>query len=219
MFKSEGLKPVAFQAMGQQSSRWQGGAVQVQSSQLTHSLKAPGSNPRACPLTHREKPVTNFFCFFKFNLQPPRLVRVDQPRLQRAHHPRHVARVLARDVAAQAAFERANFVTGFSRWVKGQAQGLEPSAFKLWVNFFRERVQPHRDRGPRHLELPAACAAPVVRRDAGAGAVAAAVLRHLAVGFELDRRPDLGGAASWAEPVALAVARVRFVDGTRAVVF
>jgi hypothetical protein len=28
--------------------------------QLTHSSKAPGSNPRACPLTHREKPVTNF---------------------------------------------------------------------------------------------------------------------------------------------------------------
>jgi hypothetical protein len=37
-------------------------------------------------------------------------------------------------VAAQVAFERAKFVTGFSRWVKGQAQGLEPGAFKLWVN-------------------------------------------------------------------------------------
>jgi hypothetical protein len=28
----------------------------------------------------------------------------------------------------------AKFVTGFSRWVKGQAQGLGPVAFKLWVN-------------------------------------------------------------------------------------
>ncbi len=28
--------------------------------QLTHSLKAPGDNTCACPLTHREKPVTNF---------------------------------------------------------------------------------------------------------------------------------------------------------------
>ena len=27
---------------------------------MTHSLKPPDSNPRACPLTHREKPVTNF---------------------------------------------------------------------------------------------------------------------------------------------------------------
>jgi hypothetical protein len=29
--------------------------------------------------------------------------------------------------------ERAKFVSGFSRWVKGQAQGLEPGGFKLWV--------------------------------------------------------------------------------------
>jgi hypothetical protein len=29
---------------------------------------------------------------------------------------------------------KAKFVTGFSRWVKGQAQGLRPGAFKLWVN-------------------------------------------------------------------------------------
>jgi hypothetical protein len=29
-----------------------------------------------------------------------------------------------RGVAVQVAFERAKFVTGFSRWVKGQAQGL-----------------------------------------------------------------------------------------------
>jgi hypothetical protein len=26
-------------------------------------------------------------------------------------------------------------VTGFSRWVKGQAQGLAPGGFKLWVNW------------------------------------------------------------------------------------
>jgi hypothetical protein len=31
------------------------------------------------------------------------------------------------------AFGRAKFVTGFSRWVKGQAQRLEPGGFKLWV--------------------------------------------------------------------------------------
>jgi hypothetical protein len=42
-------------------------------------------------------------------------------------------RVRVRDVAAQVARESAKFVTGFSRWVKGQAQGLEPGGFKLWV--------------------------------------------------------------------------------------
>jgi hypothetical protein len=26
------------------------------------------------------------------------------------------------------------FASGFSRWVKGQAQGLAPGGFKLWVN-------------------------------------------------------------------------------------
>jgi hypothetical protein len=42
---------------------------------------------------------------------------------------------LARGVAVQAACEiRKVCVTGFSRWVKGQAQGLEPGGFKLWVN-------------------------------------------------------------------------------------
>jgi hypothetical protein len=39
------------------------------------------------------------------------------------------------DVAVQVAFGKAKFVTGFSRWVKGQAQGLEPGAFKLWVSW------------------------------------------------------------------------------------
>ena len=39
-----------------------------------------------------------------------------------------------RGVAAQVAFGKAKFVTGFSRRVKGQAQGLEPGAFKLWVH-------------------------------------------------------------------------------------
>jgi hypothetical protein len=34
-------------------------------------------------------------------------------------------------------WESAKFVTGFSRWVKGQAQGLEPGAFKLWVNWIQ----------------------------------------------------------------------------------
>jgi hypothetical protein len=44
----------------------------------------------------------------------------------------------------QVAFERAKFVTGFSRWVKGQGQNQNQVAFKLWVNNIRERV-----RGPR----------------------------------------------------------------------
>jgi hypothetical protein len=36
-------------------------------------------------------------------------------------------------------------VTGFSRWVKGQAQGMEPGGFKLWVNWICELVRgPHR---------------------------------------------------------------------------
>ena len=51
-----------------------------------------------------------------------------QPRVHvRAH----------RGVAARVEpFEKlaAKFVTGFSRWVKGQAQGLEPGGFKRWVN-------------------------------------------------------------------------------------
>jgi hypothetical protein len=46
-------------------------------------------------------------------------------------------------VAVQVAFERAKFVTGFSRWVTGQAQGLQPGAFKLWGNGV-QLVQPHR---------------------------------------------------------------------------
>jgi hypothetical protein len=42
------------------------------------------------------------------------------------------------DVAVvQVACERAKFVTGFSRWVKGQVQGLQPGGFKLWVNWIR----------------------------------------------------------------------------------
>jgi hypothetical protein len=49
----------------------------------------------------------------------------------------------ARGVAVQVVpFERAKFVTGFSRWVKGQAQGLEPGAFKLWVNCIRALYSP-----------------------------------------------------------------------------
>jgi hypothetical protein len=46
-----------------------------------------------------------------------------------------VAALERRHVAAQRLqCERAKFVTGFSRWVKGQAQGLQPGGFKLWVN-------------------------------------------------------------------------------------
>jgi hypothetical protein len=37
---------------------------------------------------------------------------------------------------ARCVCEIANFVgTGYSRWVKGQAQGLQQGGFKLWVNF------------------------------------------------------------------------------------
>jgi hypothetical protein len=38
--------------------------------------------------------------------------------------------------------ERAKFVTGSSRWVKGQAQGLQADGFKLWVNYWIHPVQP-----------------------------------------------------------------------------
>jgi hypothetical protein len=38
--------------------------------------------------------------------------------------------------------ERAKFVTGSSRWVKGQAQGLQPGGFKLWVNWIRALYRP-----------------------------------------------------------------------------
>jgi hypothetical protein len=41
----------------------------------------------------------------------------------------------------------ANFETKKSRWVKGQAQGLNPGGFKLWVNCIQP-VQP-----PPHCEL------------------------------------------------------------------
>jgi hypothetical protein len=52
---------------------------------------------------------------------------------------------LLRGVAVQVGFRRAKFVTGFSRWVKGQAQGLEPGGFKLWVNVaFTTCTAPHR---------------------------------------------------------------------------
>jgi hypothetical protein len=35
-------------------------------------------------------------------------------------------------------------VTGFSRWVKGQAQGLQPGGFKLWVkNWIQLCTAPH----------------------------------------------------------------------------
>jgi hypothetical protein len=40
--------------------------------------------------------------------------------------------------------ERAKFVTGFSRWVKGQAQGLEPGGFKLRVKLDSTRTAPPR---------------------------------------------------------------------------
>jgi hypothetical protein len=36
-----------------------------------------------------------------------------------------------RGVAVQVEFGQAKFVTGFSRWVKGQAQGLQAGGFKL----------------------------------------------------------------------------------------
>jgi hypothetical protein len=48
----------------------------------------------------------------------------------------------------------ATFVSGFSRWVKGQAQGLQPGGFKLWVNWIRELLQPRRGarRGGVHFD-------------------------------------------------------------------
>jgi hypothetical protein len=53
--------------------------------------------------------------------------------------------------STQVAFGKAKFVTCFSRWVKGQAQGWKPGGFKLWVNWILQPVQPptvvrHRQR-------------------------------------------------------------------------
>ena len=56
----------------------------------------------------------------------------------------HRGRALAH--AAQAhhvAVQEQSFATGFSRWVKGQAQGLSQGAFKLWVNWMATGTQPH----------------------------------------------------------------------------
>jgi hypothetical protein len=39
--------------------------------------------------------------------------------------------------------KRAKFVTGFSLWVKGQARGLEPGGFKLWVKLSSACTAPH----------------------------------------------------------------------------
>jgi hypothetical protein len=47
---------------------------------------------------------------------------------------------------------RLYFVTGFSRWVKGQAQGLQPGGFKLrvnWIGFNLDWIQ--LERGPHHV--------------------------------------------------------------------
>jgi hypothetical protein len=57
-------------------------------------------------------------------------------RVLRPHHE------TIRGVAARVAFGRATFVTGFSRWVKGQAQGLESGAFKLWVDWISACTAP-----------------------------------------------------------------------------
>ena len=58
-----------------------------------------------------------------------------------ARHTGHSSAFL--DVAVQVECEeRAKFVTGFSRWVKGQAQRLEPGSFKLWVNCIRTCTAP-----------------------------------------------------------------------------
>ena len=67
----------------------------------------------------------------------------------------HLQPLLARhlDVAVHVACERAKFVTGFSQWVKGQAQGLEPGAFKLWVNWIQLVQAPHLDALERLLLL------------------------------------------------------------------
>jgi hypothetical protein len=88
---------------------------------------------------------------------PPRLAAAVRRRVRGAVEPRHLVVELAgerhRDVAAQVACERAKFVTCFSRWVKGQAQGLEPGGFKLWVTTrFDWYTAPHLERhGGAHV--------------------------------------------------------------------
>jgi hypothetical protein len=75
---------------------------------------------------------------------------------QQPHHRAERQRVVHRGVAVHVAFERAKFVTGFSRWVKGQAQGLEPGAFKLWVNWILNLYSPYRHRELDVAEVPGA---------------------------------------------------------------
>ena len=73
---------------------------------------------------------------------------------------------LHRVVAARVAGERAKFVSGFARWVKGQAQGLEPGAFKLWVKWI-QLGQPHRGAGAPGRAAPGAACGPRARGATG----------------------------------------------------
>jgi hypothetical protein len=63
-------------------------------------------------------------------------------------------------------FGKAKFVTVFSRWVKGQAQGLGPGAFKLWVNstgskvLFVHTYEAHEEENGADRFVEATCTAP-----------------------------------------------------------
>jgi hypothetical protein len=88
------------------------------------ACSAPGSPPRdASPSAHSE--------LAHHPRRRPRRPRLRYPsRSPRCRHPPPIGPCRT---GTQVARERAKFVAGFSRWVKGQAQGLRPSGFKLWV--------------------------------------------------------------------------------------
>jgi hypothetical protein len=71
------------------------------------------------------------------------VVRHDEHLLVQELH-RRPALVAHLVVAAQVAFVKANFGTGFSLRLKGQAQeGSQPGGFELWVNWIQLARSPH----------------------------------------------------------------------------
>jgi hypothetical protein len=75
-----------------------------------------------------------------------RLLRLLRLRLRLSGGGGGEGEVARRVVAAQVGPSEISkkFVAGFSRWVKGQAQGSEPGGFKLWVKLDLTRTAPHR---------------------------------------------------------------------------
>jgi hypothetical protein len=90
----------------------------VLSSLRVHTLPSGNSMPLPTHLPVKDSPLPSFWS---------KSMKMDASSLA-------ITALICHAVAVQVGFEKAKFVTGFSRWVKGQAQGLEPGGFKLWVN-------------------------------------------------------------------------------------